>query len=146
MNGTHATALVCLMVVSGLPSCGGTKDTVAQDCPGPSRELAINLGCRSSEQPLVKTTGPCAHRSGADPIGSGLVYLQASGAGMCHVELTFVSGATSSIDVNIVSQPYLESDPDCGGLALVGVTDTGAACVPSACTFSLLDQTCDGAQ
>jgi hypothetical protein len=144
VNATHATALVCLMVVFGLPSCAGTKDSVPHECPAPSRAVAISLGCRSSEQPQVKTTGPCAHTSGTDPIGSGFIYLQASGAGTCHVELTFVSGATSSIDVNIVSQPN-GYDPECGP-ALVGVTDTGAACVPSACTFSLLDQTCDAGQ
>jgi len=144
MNGTNATALVCLMVVFGLPSCGGTKDTGAQECPSGGDLVAISLGCRSSEQPLVKTTGPCAHNKPvSDP--KGYVYLRASDAGMCHVELTFVSGATSSIDVNIVSQSEVGSDPECAPY-LVGVADTGAACVPSACTFSLLDQTCDGAQ
>jgi hypothetical protein len=64
---------------------------------------------------------------------------------MCHVELIFVSGETSSIDVNIVSQSVVGSDPECGP-DLLAVTDTGAVCVPSACTFPLLDQTCDGAQ
>ena len=90
----HATALVCLMVVSGLPSCGGTED-VAHECPPPVDVAAIHLGCRSSEQPLVKTTGPCAQN---DPISDpkGYVYLRAVDAGMCHVDLTFVSGATSS--------------------------------------------------
>lgn len=143
MNRMPATALVRLMVVLGLPSCGGTKDTDAQDCTPPSNLVAISLGCHSSEQPLVKTTGPCAHMLGSDP--QGYVYLQASEAGMCHVELTFVSGAKSSIDVNIVSQSAVGSDSECGP-SLVGVSDNGAACVPSACTFSLLNQTCDAGQ
>jgi hypothetical protein len=64
---------------------------------------------------------------------------------MCHVELSFVSGETSSIDVKIVSQSVVGSGPECGP-DLLAVTDTGAVCGPSACTFSLLDQTCDGAQ
>jgi hypothetical protein len=142
MNDTHATALVCLMVVFGLPSCDGTEDTDPH-CPPPPDQVAIDLGCRSGEQPLVKTTGPCFQNKGSDP--QRYVSLQASDAGTCHVELTFVSGATSSIDLNIVSQSPVGSDPECGP-SFVGVDDTGAICAPSACTFSLLDQTCDGGQ
>jgi hypothetical protein len=90
---------------------------------------------------MVKTTGPCTLTSGGDPES---VSLQTSDAGTCHVELTFANGATSSVDVEIVSRwRALGSDPHGCGQEFVGVDQAGSACLPSACKFPLPDRKCE---
>jgi hypothetical protein len=114
-------------------------------CNGPNRIVEIDLGCHSGEKPVVKTGGPCSVASGQDY--SEGVYLQASGAGTCHAELTFGSGTASSVDVAIVSRwEACGSDPHGCGQAFLGVTDTGDLCLPSVCKISVPDLTCDAGQ
>jgi hypothetical protein len=93
-------------------------------CPGTPSGATIELGCVPTEPPVVKTTGPCsvcprALPNGMIPEGSGCavpdnatyIILLANGAGTCHVEVTFGSGSTSSVDVDFVS----EKGPACCG-------------------------------
>jgi hypothetical protein len=85
-------------------------------CPASPGSAAIQLGCVPIQPPVVTTTGPCsvcpvALPNGMIPPGAGCavpphssyVILNAKGAGTCHVELTFGNGATSSVDVDFIS-------------------------------------------
>lgn len=143
MDRVCASGLVCLIVVLGL-ACSTSQPGSESRCPPPNDIIAIDLGCLPGEEPGVKTTGPCSLTSGGDPQS---VYLQTNGAGTCHVELTFGRGATPSVDVNIVARwRSLGSDPHGCGQEFVGVTDTGAPCLPSACKFALPGRKCDERQ
>jgi hypothetical protein len=109
------------------------------DCP--KRDFAfINLGCASSQSPVVKTTGPCsASLVGLNEKG---VILTSSGAGACHVEMIFGSGATSSIDLDFMSVWLpLGSDPHGCGQGFVTVTESGSPCI--ACQLSVPEPMCD---
>jgi hypothetical protein len=153
MDRTRASGLACVMAVLGL-SCTAADSNSNADaavgsyrghCPPPSDILAIDLGCGSSESPAVKTTGPCTLNS-ADPISANkqTVYLQANDGGTCHVEVTFESGATSSVDVNIISRwRPVGSDPHACGQEFIAVDDAGSPCLPSACEFSIPGRMCD---
>ena len=95
---------------------GGCHIDSECSCPAPVSSATIELGCVPTEPPVVKTTGPCsvcpqALPNGMIPEGSGCsvpdnvayIVLLANGAGTCHVEVTFGSGTTSSVDVDFVS-------------------------------------------
>jgi hypothetical protein len=101
----------------------------ACSCPPPDNEARIHLGCIPTTPPVVMTTGPCAvcpvllangqippGAPCAVPADSQDITLAASGAGTCHVELTFGNGATSSVDLDFTSQSIsCGSDPKgCG--------------------------------
>jgi hypothetical protein len=89
----------------------------------------------------VNVTGPCTPATSSEP---GTVYLKTIDAGTCHVELKFGSGATSSIDLTIVSSWIpLGLDPHGCGQVFTAIKDTGDICLPSACKFPLPDRTCD---
>ena len=143
-----------LLVVLG-GAAGGCGQVVCS-CPGPVHSAVIDLGCVPTEPPVVKTTGPCsvcpqANPNGSIPNGSDCaaaensqyITLEANGAGTCHVELTFGSGAKSSVDLDFVSQwAACGSDPHgCGQ----GFVATNYASVPeSACDAGLeVDATTD---
>jgi hypothetical protein len=65
------------------------------------------------------------------------INVSANGAGTCHVELTFASGATSSVDVNFMSVPQA-----CGSVGFVPVGADGGPCY--ACSqMSLAGPMCD---
>jgi hypothetical protein len=98
-------------------------------CPSPDNQARIHLGCIPPTPPVVMTTGPCAVcpallENGQVPPGAPCAVpadaqdltLAASGAGTCHVELTFGNGATSSVDLDFTSQSIAcGSDPHgCG--------------------------------
>jgi hypothetical protein len=121
-------------------------------CPAPPTSAAIELGCAPTEPPVVKTTGPCsvcphALPNGMIPEGSGCavpdnatyIILLANGAGTCHVEVTFGSGTTSSVDVDFVS----EQRPACcgGGEGFLPVTADGSYYNPT-----VRDPACDAGQ
>jgi hypothetical protein len=121
-------------------------------CPPPPTSATIELGCVPTEPPVVKTTGPCSVcpvvlANGMIPDGSHCavfapsqnIILTASGAGTCHVEVTFGSGTTSSVDVNFVS----EQRPACcgAGEGFVPVTADGSYYNPT-----VRDPTCDAGQ
>ena len=85
-------------------------------CPPPPNEAVIHLGCLPVEPPVVKTTGLCSVcpvvlANGSIPEGAHCavghysqdITLTANGAGTCHVELTFGSVATSSVDLDFMS-------------------------------------------
>jgi hypothetical protein len=71
-------------------------------CPAISNSAAIDLSCLPTEQPVVKTTGPCSVcppvpsntpiPGCAVPENSQYIIVIANGAGTCHVELTFGNG------------------------------------------------------
>ena len=99
---------------------------------------------------MVKTTGPCsvcpvALANGSIPEGAGCavpenspyIILIANGAGLCHVELTFASGATSSVDLDFMSVPQ-----GCGNEGFLPVAADGSPC--AACgQVSIPNPTCD---
>lgn len=65
------------------------------------------------------------------------ITVSANGAGTCHVELTFASGETSSVDVNFMSVVQ-----GCGNVAFVPVGADGGPCY--ACSqMSLAGPMCD---
>lgn len=105
----------------GLFACAITgcssSDNGVCSCPGPPREATIDLGCVRFESTSVKTTGPCtvcpSHLdTGSLPPGNYCevlpgrtsIVLMASGAGKCHVDVTFEGGTTSSIDIDFMSE------------------------------------------
>jgi len=94
---------------------------------------------------MVGTTGPCTVSPGDDAQGNAqYVYLENNDAGTCHVELTFGSGATSSIDINVISMwRPLGFDPHGCGQEFLAVDESGSPCGPSACYFSIADRMCD---
>jgi hypothetical protein len=89
---------------------------------------------------VVKTTGPCAacpaflangsEASFPDGITCGAgpsqdITLIANGAGTCHVELTFANGATSSVDVDFMSEwEACGSDPHGCGQGFIAANTT----------------------
>jgi hypothetical protein len=65
------------------------------------------------------------------------ITVSANGAGTCQVELTFASGATSSVDVKFMSVPQA-----CGNVGFVPVGADGGPCY--ACSqMSLAGPMCD---
>ena len=114
-------------------------------CPPPATSAYV-IECVSAEPPTVRTTGPCefcpvgnippgGHCAAFD--NSQEIAVSANGAGTCHVELTFASGATSSVDVNFMSVPQA-----CGNVAFVPVGADGGPCY--ACShISLAGPMCD---
>jgi len=120
------------------------------DCPAFYDPVVIAVIPLACEPPVVKTTGPCtADLTVASPAeNSRGLLLIGNGAGTCHVEVTFGSGATSSRDVDFVSAwAACGSDPHgCGEgfvaanadaspsiQASVPVCDAGPSC-PRSCT------------
>jgi hypothetical protein len=132
---------------------GGCNIAGECSCPAPPTSATIELGCVPTEPPVVKTTGPCsvcpqALPNGMIPEGTGCavpgnvayIVLLANGAGTCHVEVTFGSGTTSSVDVDFVSS---EQRPACcgGGEGFVPVTADGSYDNPT-----VRDPACDAGQ
>jgi hypothetical protein len=121
-------------------------------CPPPSTTATIELGCVPTEPPVVKTTGPCSVcpqllpngmipevSHCAVPENANVIVLRANGAGTCHVEVTFGSGTTSSVDVDFISQ---QQPACCGnGEGFLPVTADGSYYNPT-----LQDPTCDAGQ
>jgi hypothetical protein len=104
-------------------------------CPPPNDLVAVRLGRGSSELPVVKTLGACTPTAGGN---TQSVYLQTHAAGRCHVELIFGSGATSSVDVNIMARwRPLGPDPRGCGQEFVAFAEDGSPCLPSACQISI---------
>jgi hypothetical protein len=127
-----AAALGLLVVL-----CGEGCESGTCSCPSPLDFAVIDFGCVPIEPPVVKTTGPCAACPGVLPIGSipdGItcggaagpsqnITLIANGAGTCHVELTFGSGVTSSVDLDFMSVwAACGSDPHGCGQGFVAAT------------------------
>jgi hypothetical protein len=75
----------------------------------------------------------------AVPDNASYIILLANGAGTCHVEVTFGSGTTSSVDVDFVS----EQRPACcgGGESFLPLTADGSYYNPT-----VRDPTCDAGQ
>jgi hypothetical protein len=119
------------------PSQGGGGPSNASNCPSPDRIALVNLGCVPVEPPVVNTTGPCT--SSAASIAEDIL-LTSNDAGTCHVQITFESGATSSVDVDFVSVAPPLSGCDQG---FVAVSMDGGLCVPNACELSLPEPICD---
>jgi len=105
--------------------------------PAPPFGATIQLGCVPVLPPMVTTTGPCSVcpvvlPNGMMPPGSGCavpshssyIVVNASGAGRCHVELTFGNGATSYVDVDFISIGC-ESDPHGCGQGFLGTNADG---------------------
>jgi hypothetical protein len=126
-------------------------------CPAPGDSVVIAVIPLACEPPVVKTTGPCfaALAGFADQNDNSQdLLLTANGAGTCHVEVTFGSGATSSLDVDFVSAwAACGSDPHgCGegfGPANAAGSPSIQASVPAcdaglSCPRSCADQTSAG--
>jgi hypothetical protein len=126
-------------------------------CPAPLNIAVIDLGCVPIQPPVVKATGVCSvcpvvPWDEPTPEGSHCavtqysqdITLMGNDVGTCHVEVSFGSGTTSSIDVKFVSmwRPF-GSDPHGCGQAFTAVTKSGSLCYPGTCTFSLPELACD---
>jgi hypothetical protein len=150
---------------------GGCNLQGSCSCPPPPTTAVVHLGCLPIEPPTVKTTGPCSAcpvvlANGSIPDGAGCavtnysqnITLEANGAGTCHVELTFASGATSSVDLNFTSE-WLAcgSDPHGCGEGFVAANadgcepwqvceeySDGSACSAIGCQASVPEPVCDG--
>ncbi|HEY6460918.1 MAG TPA: hypothetical protein VIY73_12230 [Polyangiaceae bacterium] len=80
------------------PCCG--------TCPS-SEPAAFQLACPSTDLQSVTASGPCTMPNAtlASYLGDGVVYVRSGGPGVCHVDLTFATGFTYSVDVTFASQP-----------------------------------------
>ena len=142
--------LVCVPVLAAAGCSAGTRTGnpatggIGSDrCPGPSESAYVDLGCIPSEPPVVQTTGPCTVGTLAGPDAARYVGLQSNDAGICHVELTFATGAKAHADVQFVSMLNTLNTRGCGQVQdFLPVTESGDICLPSACTFPLAEQTC----
>ena len=150
---------------------GGCDLHGACSCPPPPTSAVVHLGCLPVEPPVVKTTGPCSVcpvtlANGSIPEGSHCavpdysqdITLEANGAGTCHVELTFGSGATSSVDLNFTSEWIAcGSDPHGCGEGFVATNadgcepwqvceeySDGSVCSAIGCQASVPEPVCDG--
>jgi hypothetical protein len=120
-------------------------------CPAAIGSVTIELGCASIPAPVVKTAGPCvvcphALPNGMIPEGSDCAVpdnatytiLIGNGVGTCHAEITFANGATSSVDVDFMSQSIAAC---CGGRqAFLPIIADGSD------NLSVPDPTCDAGQ
>lgn len=95
---------------------------------------------------MVKTTGPCTASVptfASAAMNAQNIMLTASGAGVCHVELTFGNGAASSVDVDFMAvAPPL---PSCDE-SFMAVTADGSPCngpCNGLFAVSAHDPTCD---
>lgn len=112
---------------------GGCDEGVCS-CPPTTSAAFLHLECLPIVPPMVTTTGPCffstigqqeVNPNGPDAaaVGSQDIALSGSGAGTCHVALTFGNGATSSVDVEFKSVSYAcGSDPNGCGQGFSGPT------------------------
>src|SRR5262249_11986799 len=139
------------LLAFALVGCGSSSGParVCRASPSPN-EATIELGCFPAEPPAVNTTGPCSVAcptflaNGSAPAGdhcpalrdSNKIELTSTGAGICHVEVTFGNGTTSSVDVEFVSEwRACESNPHGYGRAVVPIVPdgvTGRLSVPDA--------------
>ena len=120
-------------------SNGQTGSKALGACPSPDDTAEITFGCVSHEPPVVKATGPCSVMS--SDAGTS-VFVQGKDTGTCHVDLTFASGATSSVDVNFMAKwRALGDDPHGCGQAIFPISDGGMPCY--GCQLSVPEQTCD---
>jgi hypothetical protein len=105
-------------------------------CPAPANGATIDFSCLPTAPPVVKTTGPCSVcppvppntpiPGCAVPENSQYAVVTANGAGLCHVELTFGNGATSSVDLDFTSHwTGCGSDPHGCGEGFIAVTADG---------------------
>jgi hypothetical protein len=116
--GLNTVGAMLGFLVVGAGGCQGGDCSCS---PSPSGVIAvIPSGCGP---PVVKTTGPCT--AALVPLAfpqenSQGLALTPNGAGTCHVEVTFGSGATSSVDLDFVSEwRACGSDPHGCGQAFV---------------------------
>lgn len=119
---------------------GGCNSNANSSCPAPDDFAYVNLGCSLAVPPVVKTTGPCSGMMGGGSLGgpAGVLLLTGNGAGTCQLEVTFGTGATTTLDVVFVSQPG-----PCGAEEFVALDDAGSPCIPSACQLLTQATTCD---
>ena len=113
--------LMGLLVVLG----GGGCNHGECSCPAVGNSVQIHLECVPIQPPVVKTTGPCSFFVQE----SQEIILGATATGTCHVELTFGSGATSSVDLDITSMRIVR----CCGESDVFVGSSQVSVPESAC-------------
>jgi hypothetical protein len=146
MSGWRVVLNIVGAMLGFLVLGAGGCSTGNASCPPPPQFAYINFECVSTEPPVVKTTGPCTvcpvgqipdggHCAVADD--SQQITLMASGAGTCHAELTFASGARSSVDIDFVSVPQ-----GCGNEAFFPVGADGGPCAACA-SLSVPGPICD---
>lgn len=145
-------------LVFGAAGCAPAETSGACSCPKPPNIAVIHLGCASIEPPAVKTTGPCTVcpivlANGSIPEGASCavfgdnsqkITLTANDTGTCHVELTFGSGATSSVDLDFTSVwTGCGSDPHGCGEGFVAAIADGSPCTSNGCQVSVPEPMCD---
>jgi hypothetical protein len=119
------------LLVCATGGCGSSS-TVADSQRCPKLDFSVlNIGCVSSQQPVVKTTGPCTAFSSDGQNANLALILTSDDAGTCHVEWTFGSGATSSVDVDFMSAQLPGGSRGGGGCGqgFVAVTKSGSPCI-----------------
>jgi hypothetical protein len=126
----------CLLGLLAL-ACGSSDAVGVCRCPPSGRGATIDLGCVPDAVPVVKTSGPCfaCNADGSTPdggrctlsFGASDFHVSRTGAGTCHLEVTFANGATSQLDVDFVSQwRACGSDPHGCGEDFVPITPSGS--------------------
>ncbi|MGH7435440.1 MAG: hypothetical protein ACRENE_07180 [Polyangiaceae bacterium] len=93
--------------------CGGSGGDAGPErctvsCGLLSSPATLILSCGATDLANVAISGPCAAgdaatRSTLDSSNPQNLYVTSTGAGTCHVELTFATGFTYSTDVAFVS-------------------------------------------
>jgi hypothetical protein len=124
------------VAVNGIVACQHQDSKEECACPAGGATL-IQLACGPMAAPVVNTTGACTAAQGTDT-----VVVTNADAGACTVELTFGSGATSSVTIDAAYQwEPCGSDPHgCGQVLVVapsnvsievGCSDSGSDVGPS---------------
>jgi hypothetical protein len=129
MRTALALALMGLLVVF-LAACSVCPDA---DCPGPGGVATFQLSCSPNDLVSVVASGQCSTPDAGLPwAGAGTelyVAVPGLGPGVCHVEMTFATGFTYSMDVMFTSKST------CGGCSYL--TTSGPFMVnnpPTTCT------------
>ena len=119
-------------------ACGSSEAVGVCRCPAARRGVTIELGCVPTAQPIVRTAADCfvCFADGSTPEGGHCaaslapseLTLSRTDAGTCHLDVTFADGATSSLEVEFISQwRPCGSDPHGCGEALIPVTPSGSS-------------------
>jgi hypothetical protein len=90
------------------------------ECPGPGGFATFQLSCSPNDLVSVVASGPCSSPDAGLPwAGAGTelyVAVGSLGPGVCHIEMTFATGFTYSMDVTFTSKST------CGGCSYLATS------------------------
>ena len=124
-----ASGLLAVVVAAG----GSSGCNLARACPAIAyigKPAIFDLSCTSSDLTAVNVSGPCAVAdAGTAPdlyVRGGQIAIFSKVAGVCHVDLTFMSGSTYSTAVT-----FTATVDDCGTTTVEPTQSTFAVDNPS---------------